>query len=275
MKILEEAWDKWNIKEFAFPKEIKRRKMSDIPHYPYRDDGILVWDAIHAYVSNYLNHFYTTPETLSADTELQSWAAELSDENGSGGKVKGMPSTISSVDELVEIITTIIFICGPQHSAINFAQYEYMAFTANMPLAGYRDINNIALANTGISAEDVANGFGEKANDRELITSTKILEFLPPYHKTADQLKTLFILTAYRYDRLGYYDKAFEDLYGESPKDIFSDKDNQANRAVLDIIMQFQQALNVAEQKIDANNRKRLVPYHYLKPSLILNSISI
>jgi arachidonate 15-lipoxygenase len=31
----------------------------------------------------------------------------------------------------------------------------------------------------------------------------------------------------------------------------------------------------MVEQEIDANNKKRVVPYPYLKPSLILNSISI
>jgi arachidonate 15-lipoxygenase len=40
-------------------------------------------------------------------------------------------------------------------------------------------------------------------------------------------------------------------------------------------VQQFQQELNIAEQKIDANNKKRVIPYISLKPSLVLNSISI
>ncbi len=55
-------------------------------------------------------------------------------------------------------------------------------------------------------------------------------------------------------------------------EDVFEGDDN---KAILDIVRQFQQNLNIVEQKIDANNQKRVIPYPYLKPSLILNSISI
>jgi arachidonate 15-lipoxygenase len=253
MELVKDAYEGWDINEFSFPKEIESRGMDHIPHYPYRDDGILVWNAIHTFVSDYLNHFYPTPEHIAGDTELQAWAAELSNQTN-GGKVKGMPSHIQTVNELIEIVTTVIFICGPQHSAVNFAQYEYMAFAANMPLAAYQDIPD------------------ENADPKESITEENILELLPPYKKTADQLQSLFVLSAYRYDRLGYYEKAFQELYNDQLEGVFKDDNNQA---IIDIVRQFQQNLNMAEQEIDANNKKRVVPYPYLKPSLILNSISI
>ncbi len=252
MELVKDAYKGWNINDFAFPTDIKNRGMDKIPHYPYRDDGMLLWNAIHSFVSGYLNHFYPNPEDIAKDTELQAWAAELSDPNG--GNVKGMLSQINAVNELIEIVTTVIFICGPQHSAVNFAQYEYMAFTPNMPLAAYRDIPN------------------QNDTSKESITEAKILELLSPYKRTADQLQTLFVLSAYRYDRLGYYDKAFQQLYKEKFEDVFQD-DN--NKVIIDILRQFQQNLNMVEQEIDANNQKRVVPYPYLKPSLVLNSISI
>jgi len=31
----------------------------------------------------------------------------------------------------------------------------------------------------------------------------------------------------------------------------------------------------MAEQRIDANNQKRVIPYFAMKPSLVLNSISV
>ncbi len=115
--------------------------------------------------------------------------------------------------------------------------------------------------------------------DKTAVRTTKveapeeqILKLLPPYKRTADQLQTLFVLSAYRYDRLGYYEKAFQELYHEKLEDIFTGTNN---KAVISIIRQFQQNLNMVEQEIDANNQKRIVPYPYFKPSLILNSISI
>lgn len=310
MELVKDAYEGWNIKEFAFPTEIKNRGMDNterLPHYPYRDDGMLVWNEILSFVSNYLHHFYPTPEDITGDTELQAWAAELSDQI-QGGKVKGMPASFTNVEELIEVVTTIIFICGPQHSAINFAQYEYMTFAANMPLAAYRDIPKHSYAppeQATVDSDKVVQTTKEQTTtDKsaiiqatadpstvvqaatvettavrtttveipdEQITEEQILKLLPPYKKTADQLQTLFVLSAYRYDRFGYYDKAFKELYGEKLEDVFKDE----NSAIVAIVRQFKQNLNMVEQEIDANNQKRVVPYPYLKPSLIINSISI
>jgi arachidonate 15-lipoxygenase len=252
MELVKDAYSSWDINEFALPKEIANRGMQDIPHYPYRDDGMLVWRAIHTFVSAYLNHFYPIATEITSDTELQAWAAELSDRTN-GGKVKGMPSRIANIAELIEIITTVIFTCGPQHSAVNFAQYEYMTFVPNMPLAAYQDIP------------------AKNSDLDDPMTDKKILDLLPPYKRSADQLEILDVLSAYKYDRLGYYDKALGEIYDRLVEDIFKDE----NQAIVDIVRQFQQNLNIAEQAIDANNQKRVVPYPYLKPSLILNSISI
>jgi arachidonate 15-lipoxygenase len=232
----------------------------------------------------------------------------LSDQTN-GGKVKGMPASFTSVEELIEIVTTIIFICGPQHSAVNYAQYEYMTFAANMPLAAYRDIpkqshepqdqttatppvaeqntveeitknQNTLLHVTADKATLDQNTLVQKTAVQTTtveipegqITEEQILKLLPPYKRTADQLQSLFILSAYRYDRLGYYEKAFQELHNEKLEDVFTDDNNEA---IIAIVRQFQQNLNMVEQEIDANNQKRVVPYPYLKPSLIINSISI
>ncbi|MEG4169262.1 MULTISPECIES: lipoxygenase family protein [unclassified Microcoleus] len=253
MEIAREACSNWSLDQFAFPTELKNRGMDDpnqLPHYPYRDDGLLLWNAIETFVCGYLKFFYPTNEALVQDVELQTWAQELA--SNEGGKVKGMPQRIDTVEQLIAIVTTIIFTCGPQHSAVNFPQYEYMAFAANMPLAAYRDIPKITASGT-----------------LEVITEKDILRLLPPYKRAAEQLKIMFILSAYRYDRLGYYDKSFRELYRMSFDEVF------AGTPIQLLARQFQQNLNMAEQKIDANNQKRVIPYIALKPSLVLNSISM
>ncbi|WP_333466428.1 lipoxygenase family protein [Microcoleus sp. w2-18aC6] len=253
MEIAREACSNWSLDQFAFPTELKNRGMDDpnqLPHYPYRDDGLLLWNAIETFVCDYLKFFYPTNEALVQDVELQTWAQELA--SNEGGKVKGMPSKIDTVEQLIKIVTTIIFTCGPQHSAVNFPQYEYMSFSANMPLAAYRDIPKITAAGT-----------------LEVITEKDILRLLPPYKRAAEQLKIMFILSAYRYDRLGYYDKSFRELYRMSFDEVFE------GTPIEFLTRQFQQNLNMAEQKIDANNQKRVIPYFALKPSLVLNSISM
>jgi arachidonate 15-lipoxygenase len=68
---------------------------------------------------------------------VQDFARECS-EPLRGARVKGMPAQIERRAMLGNILTSIIFVCGPLHSTINFAQYECMAFIPNMPFGIYR-----------------------------------------------------------------------------------------------------------------------------------------
>jgi arachidonate 15-lipoxygenase len=123
MALVKDAYANWNLRDFAFPKEISNRGMDDterLPHYPYRDDGMLVWQSINQFVSDYLHYFYPNPQDITNDQELQAWARELSNSAANqGGNVKGMPANFTAVEDLIEVVTTIIFICGPLHSAVN------------------------------------------------------------------------------------------------------------------------------------------------------------
>ena len=172
----------WSFDQFAFPTEIKNRGMADTnvtPHYPYRDDGMLVWEAIEKYVGKYLQIYYKTTEDILQDKELQAWAKEMVSE--SGAKVKGFPTSFQDVNSLIHVVTNIIFTCGPLHSAINTPQYEYMAFVPNMPLAAYQPVPK-----KGRSQKD-------------------LLQFLPPQGQAIKQLNMVRTLSAYQIDRLGHY----------------------------------------------------------------------
>jgi arachidonate 15-lipoxygenase len=253
MAMVKDAYEKWDIRQFAFPQEIRNRGMDDVnrlPHYPYRDDGMLFWNALHTFVNDYLRHFYPDAKSIKDDRELQAWAKELADPV-TGGKVKGMPSSFNTVEELIEIVTTIIFICGPQHSAVNFGQSDYIAFAGNMPFSAYLDPSKLA----------------QQEIDEELL-----LKMLPNRERTAEQLTIITVLSAYKYDKFGDYNRSCVEIYGQKFQEIFGDP---VNKSVVSIWRQFQQNLNMVELQIDANNRKRVVPYPYLKPSQVLNSISM
>jgi arachidonate 15-lipoxygenase len=174
----------WSFDQFAFPIEIKNRGMADTeatPHYPYRDDGMLVWEAIEKYVGKYLQIYYKTPEDICQDKELQAWAQEMVSE--SGAKVKGFPASFQDLNSLIQVVTNIIFTCGPLHAAINTPQYEYMAFVPNMPLAAYQPVPQ--------------KGHSQK----------ELLQFLPPQGQAIEQLGMIRTLSAYKVDQLGYYKK--------------------------------------------------------------------
>ena len=235
-QLFKNAHADWSFDEFAFPKEIENRGMNvdTIAHYPYRDDGMLVWNAVHDFVSSYLQLYYPDQKTIQDDTELQAWAKELV--SSTEGRVKGLKVPIETVEDLIKIVTNIIFNCGPQHSAINYSQYEYMAYAPNMPLTTYQPIRQ------GGNVED----------------DLQLLPFLPPRTQAAEQLAIIYILAVpYFYDKLGHYGRSF------------------ADRKAQECVKNFRDALKEAENTIANSNRKRLVEYPYFKPSQILNSISM
>lgn len=235
--IIKHAYEGWSFKEFAFPTELKNRHMDDsdlLPHYPYRDDGMLLWNAVHRYVRDYLSLYYQTDTDVQQDKELRAWADELS--SPSLGRVKDMPQVIETKAELVDIVANIIFTCGPQHAAVNFSQYDYLGFVPNMPAAAYCPVPG--------------------QNDPK--TEALLLNFLPPAEQARGQLELVYALTAYQYDRLGFYEEG-----------MFTDP------AALQVIETFQQNLAQIEKRINLRNERRLAPYKFMKPSEILNSLSI
>ena len=47
--------------EGTFPKNLEERGVMEkdvLPVYPYRDDGLLLYNAIKTYVTKIINHFY-------------------------------------------------------------------------------------------------------------------------------------------------------------------------------------------------------------------------
>jgi arachidonate 15-lipoxygenase len=245
LDIVKQAFRTWSLDKFAFPKAIAQRGMDDeqkLPHYPYRDDGKLVWQAIHQFVTDYLSLHYQTPDSLSQDKDLQDWTKKLHLAFSlDGGDGKGMPARIDSLEQLIEIVTAIIFTCGPQHAAVNFAQYEYMTFVPNMPFASYHEFEG-------------AKEFGKK----------EFMKFLPPSQQAAGQFSIAYLLSSFRYDKLGYYTRSFFEAF-----------EGDRLEKVRFLVTVFQQQLHLVEEEIERRNQSRVVPYNYLKPSLIPNSISI
>lgn len=229
-----------NFRDFAFPQELTNRRVKDenlLPDYPFRDDGLLLWQAIKEYVKEYLSLYYIYPTAIINDPELQNWANKLMSQKG--GNVTGLVQggKLETLDQLVAIITQVIFTAGPQHAAVNYTQYDYMAYAPNMPLAGYS------------SPPDV----------KESVNESFIMKLLPPQQQASLQLSVLHTLTAFQYNRLGFPEaNAFTDP-----------------RVKGEVIPKFQRRLQEIDIEINRRNDKRLEPYLFLKPARIPNSINI
>ena len=228
----------WNIRDFTLPTELARRGVADpeiLTRYPMRDDGVPIWNAIGAFVGNYLGIYYKNDSDVAADPEVQAWTQELASQDTSqnGGRIAGMPERMDSVGLLQQILTTIIWICGPLHSMLNFSQWDYI----NLPNMSY------AL-------------YAEVPEEVGATTYDTLMKIMPPFNQASYQLWWCKILTSYRYDKLGDYLQQFS-----------------APEAQL-AVQVFRQRLQVIEKEIEARDATRPVSFPYLKPSLCINSIN-
>jgi hypothetical protein len=127
IRLLEKGEDLWTLNWTALPDLLERNGTRELPGYLYRDDGMLIWQAVESYVQKYLNLYYRKPDDLTADFELQAWSAELAAFFGPG---KIPP--IGDFKTLQATLTTILF-SVVQHTFVGAVQYEYIAYPPAMP----------------------------------------------------------------------------------------------------------------------------------------------
>jgi len=69
----------FDFNERMLPNDLKARGVDDagkLPDYPYRDDALLVWQAIHEWVKGYVGLYYADDTAVAADTELLAWVPQ-------------------------------------------------------------------------------------------------------------------------------------------------------------------------------------------------------
>lgn len=136
MRIFSRAFQKWDFLEDNFVNHLKHRgfdenKSDDLDNYYYRDDGFLIWNAIKNHVCRVVNKIYCSDKEVKSDDDIKSWIFEIRDY--SKGNIQSFPKHISTCEDLIEILTSIIFYCSAQHAAVNFSQLRYVAYCPNRP----------------------------------------------------------------------------------------------------------------------------------------------
>lgn len=135
----------WRFDNQALPKDLISRGMAvedpSAPHslkltiedYPYANDGLVLWDAIKEWVSEYVNHYYLDPSLVVSDDELQAWWTEVRNKGHADKKDEPWWPELRTPQDLIQILTTIIWVASGHHAAVNFGQYAYAGYFPNRP----------------------------------------------------------------------------------------------------------------------------------------------
>ncbi|GAV89574.1 Lipoxygenase domain-containing protein/PLAT domain-containing protein [Cephalotus follicularis] len=135
----------WRFDLETLPADLIRRGMAvpdpTQPHglkllfedYPYASDGLLIWSAIENWVRTYVHHYFPNSSLICNDEELQAWYAESINVGHADLRHADWWPTLETVDDLVSILTTIIWLASAQHAALNFGQYSYGGYVPNRP----------------------------------------------------------------------------------------------------------------------------------------------
>ncbi|KAB0367635.1 hypothetical protein FD755_020959 [Muntiacus reevesi] len=237
-ELIQKNMEQLNYSTLCLPDDIRARGVEDIPDYYYRDDGMQIWGAVEHFVSEMIDIYYPSDESVRDDSELQAWVWEIFSEGFLGRESSGLPSTLGTREALVQYITMVIFNCSAKHSAVSAGQYDFGAWMPNLP-------PTMQLPPPTSKGQARLEGF---------------LATLPPVNATCDVVTALWLLSKEPGDRrpLGTY-----------PDEHFIE---EAPRRRIDA---FQSRLAEISRDIQERNRGLALPYPYLDPPLIENSVSI
>jgi arachidonate 15-lipoxygenase len=228
----------FNFSESIYPRRLKSRGVDDsevLKEFPFRDDGLLVWDALLKWIDSYVKLYYASDEDVFADSELQSWLRQWSETDGGGIRGIGEGGFFRTRTVLTETLTQLIFSCSALHASMNFPVQVEMTVVPNSPFAAYAP------------PPTRTDGYTEDDWRRTL----------PPLDQTQRQFGVALLLGMARYGQLDTY-----------PEGTFADA------RVTPLLRAYRARLAEVEAEINTRNVTR-TPYIHLLPSRIPQSINI
>ncbi|KAK7097247.1 arachidonate 12-lipoxygenase, 12R-type-like [Littorina saxatilis] len=229
----------------TLPVDLVKRGVEDttaLPNYHFRDDALRVYDAIYTYATDYVKLYYKDSGDLEGDWEIQAWAKELTakrDSKDGGCGLQGVPGNgqLKSVDDLITILTSIIYTCSAGHASANFAQYDEYGFQPNYP--GLLQ---------GLPPKDKSEHF-----EKDLVQA------LPVVKTILETMAITKVLSAKDTKSLGDFE--------EVP--------TISDEKALKIVQRFRENLAKVSKDIETDNANRKFQYTHVDPKFVPNAISI
>ena len=182
----------YDFKKHYLPRLFRDRGTApdgNLRDYAVRDDGLMIWEAMHQWISDYVAFYYPDDNAVKSDFELTAWAQEIaSPDVGHIQNFGTVPGAFHTKSDLVDALTMILYISGPGHAVVNFIQKSAMVYHPAAPLAGF--IPEIR-------------GYGHTEKDW--------LNFLAPLDVALVQETLFMLLGSVYFGQLGHYSSTFSD----------------------------------------------------------------
>ncbi|XP_030604419.1 hydroperoxide isomerase ALOXE3-like [Archocentrus centrarchus] len=238
LTILKRSLPSVTYSSLCIPDDITERGLTHVPNFYYRDDGLRLWEIIHRFVSSILTFYYKDDADVQHDTELQNWIKEIFEHGFNSIESTGIPQKFTTVAETVKFVTMVIFTCSAQHSAVNAGQYDFGGWMPNSPTT----LDLPPPTKKGTTSEQT------------------MLEAFPSVGTTVHAMASIWLLSMQSFDTV---------LLGQYPEKHFTE------RFPVLKIKEFQEELRKLSEDIKSRNSGLDLPYTYLDPDVVENSVSI
>ncbi|KAI5606783.1 arachidonate 5-lipoxygenase, partial [Silurus asotus] len=241
VELVQKAMKTFTYKSLCFPESIKARGMDskeELPYYHYRDDGIRVWEIIKSFVEDVVNIYYDSDTTVVEDEEIQAFVKDVCSFGMQDFDYCEFPKSLQNREQLVEYLTIIIFTASANHAAINFGQYDWCSWIPNAPPTMRQP----------------------PPTKKGQVTVEYIVNSLPDRGRSCWHLGAVWALSQFQENEL---------FLGMYPDEYFIEK------SVKTAMETFREKLKELTQTIKNRNEGKKLPYYYLSPDRIPNSVAV
>ncbi|KAJ0026833.1 hypothetical protein NQD34_017833 [Periophthalmus magnuspinnatus] len=239
-ELMKRGFSELKYSALCLPDNITARGLDTIPNFYYRDDGLKLWGVLNSFVKGMTRYYYLSDGDVAKDPELQEWVKDIFMHGVIGNSFSGLgfPETLETTDELIKFVTMIIFTVSAQHAAVSNGQFDYHSWIPNCsPLL--------------VQPPPII-------KDKSSMDS--VVEVLPTVGDTAIFAHAAFSLS-YKYNNMV--------PLGSNPDEQFDEAESRQAQKDL------QNDLLFLSEAIRERNSKLQVPYNYLNPPYVENSITI
>ncbi|XP_006863393.1 PREDICTED: arachidonate 12-lipoxygenase, epidermal-type-like [Chrysochloris asiatica] len=235
--VLQRATACLTYRSFCPPDDLADRGLLDVKSSLYGQDALRLWTIINRYVKSMMALFYKGDEAVKDDPELQAWCREITETGLQGAQDRGFPISLESWDQLCHFVTMCIFTCTAQHASAHLGQLDWYSWIPNGPCT----MRKPPPMSKNVTERDIVDSLPTLQQARVQKTFTKFLGRQQP------------VMVA----------------LGQHKEEYFSGPEPQA------VLKQFQVELAAMDKEIEIRNKRLDLPYEYLRPSMVENSVTI